>query len=107
MPDCFRFQEEKKWGQDDFWVPGKKPFELHGKTLGLVGLGAIGHELAPRARAMGMRILVVKRDPSRGGELADRVYAAASCTRCFRRRTSWSWPCRTLQRTSLHGQSGV
>jgi D-3-phosphoglycerate dehydrogenase len=33
--------------------------ELEGKTLGIVGLGASGRELARRASAMGMRILAV------------------------------------------------
>ena len=74
LPACFRFQSGCYWGQDDSWQPGKTPFELHGKTLGLVGLGTIGRELAPRARALGMRVVAVKRDPSRGGELVDRVY---------------------------------
>ncbi len=38
----------------------KKRFEgreLHGKTLGLVGLGRIGQETAKRANALGMRVL--------------------------------------------------
>jgi len=33
--------------------------ELHGKTLGLLGFGASGRELALRASAMGMRIMAV------------------------------------------------
>jgi phosphoglycerate dehydrogenase-like enzyme len=33
--------------------------ELHGKTLGLIGLGASGRELARRACAMGMRVMAV------------------------------------------------
>jgi phosphoglycerate dehydrogenase-like enzyme len=33
--------------------------ELFGKTLGLIGLGASGRELAKRAAAMGMRILAI------------------------------------------------
>ena len=33
--------------------------ELEGKTLGIVGLGASGRELARRASAMGMRVLAV------------------------------------------------
>ena len=33
--------------------------ELHGKTLGLLGFGASGRELALRANAMGMRIMAV------------------------------------------------
>jgi D-3-phosphoglycerate dehydrogenase len=35
--------------------------ELYGKTLGIVGLGAIGVELARRARGLGMNVLYVKR----------------------------------------------
>jgi phosphoglycerate dehydrogenase-like enzyme len=33
--------------------------ELHGKTLGLLGLGASGRELAVRAKALGMRIMAI------------------------------------------------
>jgi D-3-phosphoglycerate dehydrogenase len=40
-----------------FWQPVNE--ELSGKTLGLVGLGAGGRELATRAVAMGMRILAI------------------------------------------------
>ena len=32
-------------------------WELYGKTLGLIGLGAIGREVATRAAALGMRVL--------------------------------------------------
>lgn len=35
--------------------------EVHGKTLGIVGLGAIGEAVAQRARGFGMRILYTKR----------------------------------------------
>jgi glyoxylate reductase len=35
--------------------------EVHGKTLGIVGLGAIGAAVARRARGFGMRILYTKR----------------------------------------------
>src|SRR5690606_36135105 len=31
--------------------------ELHGKTLGIIGLGRIGSEVAVRAKAFGMRVL--------------------------------------------------
>jgi phosphoglycerate dehydrogenase-like enzyme len=74
MPNCFRFQSQHYWGQDDSWLPGATPFELEGKTLGVIGLGAIGQELVKRVRSLGMRIVAVKRDPSRGGDIVDRVY---------------------------------
>ncbi len=35
--------------------------EVHGKTLGIVGLGRIGEAVARRARGFGMRILYIKR----------------------------------------------
>lgn len=46
--------------------------EVHGKTLGIVGLGAIGEGVARRAKGFGMRILYTKRrrlDPAREAEL--------------------------------------
>ena len=75
LPACFRFQAQQEWGQEEFWLPGKKPFELHGKTLGMVGLGAIGQELVPRAKALGMRVIAVRRDPANKAAMVDRVYS--------------------------------
>jgi glyoxylate reductase len=46
--------------------------EVHGKTLGIVGFGAIGEGVARRAKGFGMRILYTKRrrlDPAREAEL--------------------------------------
>ena len=37
---------------------------LHRKTLGIVGLGSIGMEVAKRAKAFGMKIIAIKRHPS-------------------------------------------
>ncbi len=39
--------------------------ELHGKTLGIVGYGAIGRRIAEVAAAFGMRVIVNTRTPSR------------------------------------------
>ncbi|MSQ12235.1 MAG: D-glycerate dehydrogenase [Dehalococcoidia bacterium] len=50
-----RFVREGRWRH---WQPdlllGR---DLHGATLGVVGLGAIGREVAVRARAFGMRVI--------------------------------------------------
>jgi len=47
--------------------------ELAGKTLAVVGLGAIGHHIAKRAKAFDMRVLAVKRDPLVDRGVADEV----------------------------------
>ncbi len=48
--------------------------ELGGKTLLVVGLGRIGSRLAQLAKAFDMRVVGVRRDPTRGGDGADAVY---------------------------------
>ena len=51
------------------WIPQdeqERLFELAGKTMLLVGVGAIGERTAEVARAFGMRILGVRRDPTIG-----------------------------------------
>jgi phosphoglycerate dehydrogenase-like enzyme len=49
------------------------PRTLEGRTLGILGLGAIGEEVARKARALGMRVIGTRRsgEPS---PFADRVY---------------------------------
>lgn len=62
------------------WHPGPAPVdlaaredELAGKTLLVIGLGAIGDRVARLARAFDMRTLGVRREPSKGGS-ADAVH---------------------------------
>lgn len=51
--------------------------ELSTQTMGIVGHGDIGRAIARRAKAFGMKVLAVRRDPSprAGDEDVDRVYA--------------------------------
>lgn len=64
-----RQQSEGRW----------EPFdneELHGKVLGVVGYGEIGRAAATRAKAFGMKIHALRRNPERsvGDALLDKSY---------------------------------
>ena len=76
FPSAVRYQEKRHWAQQEIWDEIPHPRELHGSTLVVVGYGAIGRELGRRVHALGMKVIGVKRDPSRGAEHADRVVAA-------------------------------
>ncbi|MBI5895936.1 MAG: D-2-hydroxyacid dehydrogenase [Desulfobacterales bacterium] len=54
----FRNQVQGKWERG---VPQQ---EIYGATVGILGLGAIGAEIARRAAVMGMRVLGVRRSPA-------------------------------------------
>lgn len=51
--------------------------QLGGKTLLIVGLGRIGSRLAKLAKAFDLEVVGLRRDPSRGGEGADKVFGQA------------------------------
>ncbi|CAN5697748.1 D-2-hydroxyacid dehydrogenase [soil metagenome] len=53
----------------------KREDELGGKTLLIVGLGAIGARLAKLAKAFDMRVIATKRTPDAAQSLADEVYS--------------------------------
>ncbi len=76
IPSAVRHQAQKHWAQQDIWNE-QPPTEINGRTLLVVGYGAIGQELGRRARALGMRVVGVKRDPSRGTEHADAVVGSS------------------------------
>jgi D-3-phosphoglycerate dehydrogenase len=64
IPAADRSMRSGEWDRTSF-----RGMELHGKTLGLVGAGRIGAEVARRARAFGLR--VVAYDPYLSDERAD------------------------------------
>jgi phosphoglycerate dehydrogenase-like enzyme len=57
-----RFDELTDQQRRHVWEPSYGR-QVSGLTLGLVGLGAIGTAVAERARALGMRVLAVRRRP--------------------------------------------
>jgi phosphoglycerate dehydrogenase-like enzyme len=66
-----RNQEAAVWEQFD--MP-----EIAGQTVGILGYGDIGRAVATRVRAMGMRVLAVKRHvlPYHADPLVDKIYPA-------------------------------
>ncbi|MGQ0801333.1 MAG: NAD(P)-dependent oxidoreductase [Pseudomarimonas sp.] len=65
----------RRWRQ---WQapPVAKRRALHGRTLGIIGLGHTGSALAAYANALGMRVLVWRRQPADPASV-ERVYCAA------------------------------
>ena len=61
-----RYQQKRYWGQEDLWRERPRPREIDGATLGLVGVGAIGRDVARMASAVGMRVIAVREHPQRG-----------------------------------------
>ncbi|MBA7479632.1 Glyoxylate/hydroxypyruvate reductase B [subsurface metagenome] len=57
---CFHLKQEKKWLRF-------APAVLGSKTVGIVGLGSIGREVARLAKAFGMRVLATRRSAKREG----------------------------------------
>jgi lactate dehydrogenase-like 2-hydroxyacid dehydrogenase len=53
IPQADRYVREGKWAKGEFPLLG----ELNGKTVGILGLGRIGKEIANRAQAMKMRVI--------------------------------------------------
>jgi phosphoglycerate dehydrogenase-like enzyme len=69
-------QRESTWAQDALWREPPAIGSLAGSTLGLVGMGKVGSAIATRARAMGMRVLAVRRHPAEPPEPAHEQWPA-------------------------------
>ena len=53
-PLCFQLKQEKQWKRFKLTV-------LRSKTVGIVGLGSIGREVARLSKAFGMRVLAIRK----------------------------------------------
>jgi D-3-phosphoglycerate dehydrogenase / 2-oxoglutarate reductase len=67
IPDQVADLRQGKWNKGEY----SKARGLYGRTLGIVGLGQIGREVAQRARAFGMRVIAWSRNLTH--EEADRL----------------------------------
>src|SRR6266478_1408934 len=60
IPDDVRYQQQHVWAQEIVWRGRPRPREIAGATLGMVGLGSIGRNVAKHAAALGMRVIAVR-----------------------------------------------
>lgn len=69
-PFLFKMKGEKRWERFT-------PLLLHGKTLGIVGLGNIGRDVAKLGKAFGMRVIANRWSSISGARVknVDRMYA--------------------------------
>jgi len=69
------FVQNGGWEQSDIFTNNEKAFyELHGKTVGIIGLGNIGKEVAKIATAFGCRVIYY----STSGKNTDTTYESVS-----------------------------
>ncbi len=65
LPFVLDNQRQARWAQNEF-TGDRLPWLLKGKTLGLVGVGTIGSEIARRAQAFDMKVIALRRQPAYG-----------------------------------------
>lgn len=77
-PAVLALQREHTWPSHGEWQRLSNG-ELHGSTLGIVGLGAIGRQIARVGRAFGMRVVATRRTavPGASDPDLDALYAVA------------------------------
>jgi phosphoglycerate dehydrogenase-like enzyme len=84
VADAVRAQSERRWAQEALF--GRQPplAELHGKLLGILGLGDIGRELATRAAALGMRVWGLTRTSKAKPDGVEKLLTAGKEDQIFR-----------------------
>jgi D-2-hydroxyacid dehydrogenase (NADP+) len=70
-PECFEMKQKHEWQRFT-------PAVLRGKTVGIIGLGSIGQEVARLAKAFGMKVIATRRTAKTGGARnVDTLYLSA------------------------------
>ena len=77
FPDCFRYQQQSRWAQQELWNAPVRPRELRGQILLFIGFGAIGREVATIIRPLGMRVWAVTLSGRAEEGLAEQLFPAS------------------------------
>ena len=72
FPAAVRYQQKRRWAQQEIWDSPLRPRELAGQVLLIVGFGAIWREVARHIRPLGMKIWAVTRSGKTDARLAHR-----------------------------------
>ena len=62
-------QRRAEWSTDPYYVAGAPLSELSTATIGIIGFGGIGREVARRVASLGARVIAVKRNPPKPGAI--------------------------------------
>jgi phosphoglycerate dehydrogenase-like enzyme len=76
LPQARDNQHKHVW-RDMISIIADREDDLYGHTLLIFGLGAIGSEFSRIAKALGMNVIGLKRDPAKHSSEADEVHASA------------------------------
>ena len=77
----FRNQLAQKWIRD---YKIQNVSELHGKTIGIIGLGRIGRKIAELSKAFDMKVLVTVRNPREKEDNIDELYTSKELDKVLR-----------------------
>jgi phosphoglycerate dehydrogenase-like enzyme len=71
LDHAVRAQHARQWDPSPFESAGPGVTEIQGRTVGIIGFGGIGREVAWRAYALGLRVLATRRGSTRSTDLVE------------------------------------
>ena len=74
LPQCYVHQQQAIWRRREIWESPVPFGELYGKTLCIIGVGALGAEIARRAHAFGMRVIGIRKNVNVPADGVEKMY---------------------------------
>jgi phosphoglycerate dehydrogenase-like enzyme len=74
LVQCLDHQRQGIWRRRQILESGTPFNELYGKTICILGIGTIGSEVAKRARAFGMHVVGIRKNPDIPVDCVDELY---------------------------------